>query len=103
MGASLLALAKSIYYWIYQCTSVALKTCQLSVVKTQGSSNRFLFSYHSAIPKNLFKGYFFTARVDIAVAFSINLLSSSAFLGFPKALEQDAMSSLLVLFVEEKF
>ena len=35
----------------------------------------------------------FTARVDFGIAFSIKFLSSSALLGFSKALEQDAMSS----------
>ena len=36
----------------------------LSVVKTQGSSTGFLFSYHAVVPENLFKDYFFTAGVD---------------------------------------
>ena len=36
-----------------------------SVVKTQGSRTRFLFSYYSAIPENLFKGYFFTAGLTL--------------------------------------
>ena len=47
----------------------ALYTQDSSVAKTQGSRTRFLFSYYSAIPENLFKGYFFTARVDFGVAF----------------------------------
>ena len=64
-----------------------------SVVRTQGTSSRFLFSYHSAIPENLFKGYFFTTRAEFGVVFSINFISSPAFLGFWKALEQGAMSS----------
>ena len=64
-----------------------------SVVRTQGSSTRFLFSYHSAILENLFKGYFFTTRAEFGVVFSINFISSPAFLGFWKALEQGAMSS----------
>ena len=38
--------------------------------------------------------HFVTARVaDFGIAFSIKFLSSSAFLGFRKVLEQDAMSS----------
>ena len=44
--------------------------------------------------KYFFKDYFFTTRVDFGVLFSINFLSSSAFLGFRKALEQDAMHVL---------
>ena len=43
--------------------------------------------------KNFFKEYFFSRIVDFGVPFSINFLTSSAFLGFRKALEQDAMSS----------
>ena len=43
--------------------------------------------------KNLLKEYFFSGIVDFGVPFSINFLSSSAFLGFRKALEEDAMSS----------
>ena len=70
-----------------RCTQV------FSVAKTQGSSTSFSLSYHSAISENLFKGYFFTARVDFGVAFSINLLFSPDILGFRKALEHNAMSS----------
>ena len=70
-----------------RCTQV------FSVAKTQGSSTSFLLSYHSAISENLFKGYFFTARVDFGVAFSINLLFSADILGVRKALEHNAMSS----------
>ena len=51
-------------------------TQDFSVVKTQGSCTSFLFSYHCKIPENLFKCYFFTARVDFRVAFSINLFFS---------------------------
>ena len=43
-------------------------TQDFSVVKTQGSSTSFSFSYHWKIPENLFKCYFFTARVDFRVA-----------------------------------
>ena len=68
-------------------------TQDLSVVKTQGSSTSFSFSYHSAISENLFKGYFFTARVDFWVAFSINLHFFPEILGFRKALEHNTMSS----------
>ena len=67
-------------------------TQDFSVVKTQGSGTSFSFSYHSVISENLFKGYFFTARVDFGVAFSINLLFSPDILGFRKALEHNAMS-----------
>ena len=40
--------------------------------------------------------------VDFGVPFSINFLSSSEFLGFRTALEQDAMSSRLVSFLDWK-
>ena len=70
-------------------------TQDLSVVKTQGSSTSFSFSYHSAISENLFKGYFFTARVDFRVAFLINLFFCPDILGFRKALEHNAMPSLV--------
>ena len=60
---------------------------------TRGSSTGFLFTYHSAIPEIFFKEYFFSGKVAFGVPFSINFLSSSGFLGFRKALEQDAMSS----------
>ena len=43
--------------------------------------------------KNFLKEQFFSGIVDFEVPFSIKFLSSSAFLGFRKALEQDAMSS----------
>ena len=43
--------------------------------------------------KYFLKDYFFTTLVDFGVLFSINFLSSSAFLGLRKALEQDAMFS----------
>ena len=39
----------------------------------------------------MFNDYFVTARVDLGVEFWIKFLSSSAFLGFRKALEQDAI------------
>ena len=42
--------------------------------------------------KTFSKEYFFSGIVDFGVPFSINFLSSSAFLGFRKALEQDAIS-----------
>ena len=68
-------------------------TQDLSVVETQDSGTSFSFSYHSAISENLFKGYFFTARVDFGVAFFINLLFCPDILGFRKALEHNAMPS----------
>ena len=64
-----------------------------SVVKTQGSSTSFSFSYHSAISENLFKSYFSTAPDDFRVPFSINLIFSPDILGIQKALEHNAMSS----------
>ena len=39
-------------------------TQDISVVKTQGSSTSFPFSYNSAIQENLFKGYFSTAMLS---------------------------------------
>ena len=39
----------------------------LPVVNTQDSSTGFLFTYHSAIPENFFKDYFFPALVDFGV------------------------------------
>ena len=69
-------------------------TQDLPVVNTQGSSTGFFFpTIRSAIPEIFFKEYFFSGIVDFGVPLSINFLSSSAFLGFRKALEQDAMSS----------
>ena len=55
----------------------------------------WIFGYCTIRPfrNNVFKEYFFSAFVDFGVPFSINFHSSSAFLGFLKALEQDAMSS----------
>ena len=43
--------------------------------------------------KFFFKEYFFSGKVAFGVPFSTNFLSSPGFLGFRKALEQDAMSS----------
>ena len=64
-------------------------TQDLPVVNTQGSSTGFLFiPTIRPLQKNFFK-YFFSGIVDHGVPFSIILLSSSAFLGFRKALEQD--------------
>ena len=68
-------------------------TQDLPVVDTQGSRTGFLFTYHSAIPENFFQRILFEWNSTIGVPFSINFLSSSAFSGFRKALEQDAMSS----------
>ena len=48
--------------------------------------------------KQIFPEHFVTARVDFGIAFSIEFLSSSALLGFRKALKEDTMSSS----VEEK-
>ena len=68
-------------------------TQDLPVVKRQGSSTGFLFTYHSAIPEKFFQRKLFHWNSWLWVPFSINFLSSSAFLGFRKALKQDAMSS----------
>ena len=68
-------------------------TLNLSVAKAQGSIAGFLFFlsfYHS---RKIFTDHFVTTRVVFGIAFSIKFLSSSALLGFRKALEQDAMSS----------
>ena len=55
---------------------VVSKCCtqDLPVVNRQGSSTGFLFTYHSAIPKNFFKEYFFSGIIDFGVPFSINFL-----------------------------
>ena len=42
--------------------------------------------------RKFFEDYFFTVLDDFGVPLSINFLSSSAFLGFPEALEQNAIS-----------
>ena len=69
-------------------------TQDLPAVNKQHSSTVFLFTYHLVIAENFFfKEYFFSGIVDFRVPFSINFLSASAFLGFRKALEQEAMSS----------
>ena len=76
-----------------QCPSVAVKTCRLWIRKA-----RVLDFFLPAIwpfQKQFFKEYFFSGIVDFGVPFSINFFSSSAVLGFRKALEQDAMSSLV--------
>ena len=55
----------------------------------------WIFGYCTIRPfqNNVFKEYFFSVFADFGVPFSINFHSSSTFLGFRKALEQDAMSS----------
>ena len=69
-------------------------TQDLPAVNKQHSSTVFLFTYSLVIPEFFFfKEYFFSGKVDFGVPFSINFLSASAFLGFRKALEQDAMPS----------
>ena len=61
---------------------------------TQGSSTGFSSHVPFGYPRIFFfKEYFFSAIVAFGVPFSINLHSSSGFLGFRKALKQDAMSS----------
>ena len=68
-------------------------TLDLSVVKAQGSIAGFLFFLPFCHSRKIFTDHFVTARVEFGIAFSIKFLSSSALLGFRKALEQDAMSS----------
>ena len=73
-----------------QCPSVALK---LWIRKARVLD--FCLPAIRPFQKQFFKEYFFNGIVDFGVPFSINFLSSSAFLGFQKALEQDAISSLV--------
>ena len=75
-------------------------TLDLSVVKAQGSIAGFLFSLPFCHSRKIFTDHFVTARVDLGIEFSIKFLSLSALLGFRRALEQDAMSSSVI--VEEK-
>ena len=74
-------------------------TLDLSVVKAQGSIAGFLFFLPFCLSRNIFTDHFVSARVEYGITFSIKFLSSSALLGFRKALEQDAMSSSVI---EEK-
>jgi len=71
------------------------RTLNLLVVKAQGSIAGFLFFLPFCHSRKIFTGHFVTACVEFGIAFSIKFLSSSALLGFRKALEllQDAMSS----------
>ena len=62
-------------------------------MKALGSIAGVLFFLPFCHSRQIFMNHFVTARVDFGIAFSIRLLSSSAFLGFRKALEQDVMSS----------
>ena len=52
--------------------------------------------------RKIFADHFVTARVDFRIVFSVKFLSSSALLGFPRALEQDAMSSSVVRRKDQK-
>ena len=89
-------LAIAVSYWLQQChigySSVILATAvskrctqDLPVVYTQqgtqGSSTGFLLPTIQPFQKNFFEEYFFCRIVDSGVPFSINFLSSSAFLG----------------------
>ena len=60
---------------------------------TQGSSTGIQSRTIRLSQNFFFKEYFFSAIVAFGVPFSINFHSSSGFLGFRKALKQDAMSS----------
>ncbi|KAL9973571.1 hypothetical protein ACROYT_G020044, partial [Oculina patagonica] len=71
----------------------ALHFNELSVLKAQGSIAGLLFFLPFCHSRKIFKDHFVAACVDFGVALSNNFLSSSAFLGFRKALEVDAMSS----------
>lgn len=64
----------------------------LPVAKAQDG---WIFDFPTIRPflKKIFKDQFVTSRVEFGVAFSNTFLSFSAFLGFLKALEQDAMFS----------
>ena len=53
----------------------------------------FVYRPFSHCRKNFLRDYFFTVLFDFGLPFSINFLSSSAFLGFRKALEHDTMCS----------
>ena len=77
-----------------------IKSLHSSVMNAQGSITGFLFFLPFCHSRKIFSDHFVTTRVDFGVAFSINFLSSSAFLGFQKALEQDAISSSVSI---EKF
>ena len=59
----------------------------------EGSIIGLLFFQSVCHSRKNFTDHFVTARVDFGIVFSIKFLSSSALLGFRKALEQDAMSS----------
>ena len=69
--------------------SVALKTCQLWTPKAR-VLEFFLITIWPF--EKIFKEYFFSEIVGFGVPFSINFLSSSAFLSFRKALKQYFMS-----------
>ena len=68
-------------------------TQDLPVVDTQGSRTGFLFTYHSAIPEKFSQRILFEWNSTTGEQFSINFLSSSAFLAVRQAREQDVMSS----------
>ena len=75
-----ISVSRALHFRLVSCEGARLD-CWIFVFPT------FLHSTKS------FTDHFVTARVDFGIAFSIKFLSSSAFLGFRKALEQDAMSS----------
>ena len=68
-------------------------TLDLSVVKAQGSIDGFLFFLPFCHSRNIFTDHFVTERIDFGIVFSIKFLSSLTFLGFRKALEEDAIPS----------
>ena len=70
-------------------------TLDLSVLKVQGSIGGFLFFLLFCHSRKIFTDHFVIAHVDFGIAFSMKFLSSSAFSGFWKALEQDTTSSLI--------
>ena len=72
---------------------ISVQALHFRLVTAQGSIAGFSFFLPFCHSRNIFTNYFVTARVDYGIAFSIKFLSSSALLGFRKALEQEAMSS----------
>ena len=83
-------------------TQISQKLSDSAVILAIAVSKRFtqdfeywIFGYCTIRPfqNNVFKEYFFSVFADFGVPFSINFHSFSTFLGFRKALEQDAMSS----------
>ena len=73
--------------------AISASPLDLSAVKEQGSIAGFLFCLPFCHSRKNLTDHFVSAHVEFGIAFLIKFLSSSALLGFRKALEQDAMSS----------